>query len=101
MGDIILIVQDNNNESETMGYQEGCEDFAVNGCTMREHYDHEANSDYDRWDGHRGDFNDEFAWELDEEDHNDWLDCENRKAHVATMTDRNYVDCRDLAELEN
>lgn len=34
-----------------MSYEQHCNDFALYGCPMREHYDHEFNAQYDRYDG--------------------------------------------------
>jgi len=81
-----------------MGYQENCEAFALHGCTMREHYDHEENSYYDQFDGQRGDV-DPGGYEADFEYE---LQCElqDRRDFRDSMTDDNCVDCRDFAKLE-
>lgn len=43
-----------------MSYEQHCIDFALYGCPMREHYDHELMAEYDRWDGHRGEGDADF-----------------------------------------
>jgi len=43
--------------SEPIGsYEQHCNDYALFGDPMRDHYDYEEAAAYDRWDGHRGDF---------------------------------------------
>ena len=37
-------------------YEQSCIDFALYGSQEQEHWDHEANAEYDRFDGLRGDF---------------------------------------------
>ena len=34
-----------------MSYEENCIDFALFGDPEQEHYDHELNAQFDRWDG--------------------------------------------------
>ena len=38
-----------------MGYEESCNEFALYGCPMREHYDYEENARYDQFDGYHED----------------------------------------------
>ena len=42
-----------------MSYQEECEAYAVFGDPERDHWDHEFNAQYDRFDGYREEFHDE------------------------------------------
>ena len=41
-----------------MSYQEDCENYALYGNPMRDHYDHEENARFDRYDGMREQFYD-------------------------------------------
>jgi len=55
-----------------MSYEQHCNDFALYGDPEREHWDHEFNAQYDRWDGHRGEGDADFCqheleFELQEE----------------------------------
>jgi hypothetical protein len=57
-----------------MSYESDCDAYAFYGDPEREHYDYEANAAYDRYDGLRADFNDEFGWE-DEADDEPCVEC--------------------------
>ena len=39
-----------------MSYESDCDDYAIFGNPERDHYDYELAAEYDRWDGHREDF---------------------------------------------
>lgn len=43
-----------------MGYQENCEAYALYGNPERDHWDHEEAARYDRFDGYREEFHDEW-----------------------------------------
>ncbi len=49
-----------------MSYESDCNDYAIFGDPERDHWDYEENARYDRHDGLRADFNDEFGWEDDD-----------------------------------
>jgi hypothetical protein len=46
-----------------MSYESDCNDYAIHGNPERDHWDYELNAEYDRHDGLRADFNDEFGWD--------------------------------------
>lgn len=43
-----------------MSYQEECETYALFGNPERDHYDHEEAAHFDRFDGYREEFHDEW-----------------------------------------
>ena len=88
-----------------MSYEAYCNDYAVNGCPMRDHYDYEENARYDQFDGYREDADlmarqarDEYEHELyleeciEAEDREEWEDSfseEDCEDHAA------WLDCAD------
>jgi len=81
-------------------YEEYCNDYAVNGNPMRDHYDYEMNADYDRWDGHRGDMIDDCYDDCcpttGTVGHCDCADCIEAAAFIATLADCDVCDDCDV-----
>ena len=75
-------------------YEAHCNDYAVNGDPMADHYRYEENAGYDRWDGHREES--DYAHEYDNEVQEHEFDFNNRTDH---MTDEHYADCREIDAL--
>lgn len=77
-----------------MGYQEECEAFALYGNQFEDDMHYEENARYDRWDGHRGDAMEDFAWENEVDA---WEEADAHADMLATMIEENgFLDVRTV-----
>jgi hypothetical protein len=79
-----------------MSYEQNCRDYALYGNPERDHWDYEENAQYDRYDGYREDFYDEFEDFV--EPYSDHVQAFHSYQHIQAEKLRRHLldlDCQD------